>query len=207
MKKIILILTTITLGVFLMAGFSYSEKSMRKGFPSENVKKENKDNNSGLFHLNIHSKNNAGWFHFTVLNTKDNTNPPAAPSDITGFFQINSETVFPIILPNNELNELTPTFTVFREMDPKIGKIAPTRGFWTIDFDISCIGKDLVERRITPRYQIQAKNYFDELTKDGNGNDGFKIYLIKNFELKDTAAMLNKNNIEYNAFKTRTGRP
>jgi len=202
MKKTILILSSIALGALLIYGFISSPKEETMKFLSNKYVILDDDNN-GLYHLNIHCKNNAGWFFLTVLNTKDNSNPAAAPSDITGYFPITTETVFPLILPNKGINELTPTFTVFRDNN---GHGTPIRGGWSIEFDISCIGKDLVERRITPVYKIQAKNYFDRLIKDANGNDGFKIYLIKDFELKDTTAILNKNTLEYNAFKTRTAR-
>lgn len=193
MKKTILLLTTIGLVTFLVAGFM--------GFSKRQT------SNSGLFHLNIHKKNDAGWFHLTVLNAKDGSTPAAVqndPTNLNGYHPVTMKTVYPLTLTNDHINELTPTFTVFRDNN---GTGTPTRGGWSIEFDISCVGSDLVERKITPTYTIQAKNYFDQLIKDNNGNDGFKIYLIKDFTLQDTTAMRNRNTLEYNTFKTNTGRP
>lgn len=203
MKKSIFILTTIVLVTFLVSGFINLSKTTTGNQTLEKTHKRDLDK-KGIYHLHIISKNNAGWFHLNVLNLKDNSNAAAAPSDNTGYFPINTETAFPLILPNDNINELTPTYTVFRDNN---GKGTPTRGGWSIKFFINCIGKDLVETRITPIYDINAKNYYDQLIKDENGNDGFKIYLINDFELRDTTAMLNKNIKEYNSFKLRTGRP
>ena len=170
------------------------------------------DSINNIFKLNIHSKNSAGWFHLSVYDGTNNTNPPAAPSGDVGYFPIPNNTPgvnkppFNLVLPNDLVNELTPTFTVFKEMDPTIGKIAPTRGVWQIDFDISCIGKDLVERIVTPKYQITGRNYYDELITDPTGNAGFKIYLLKDFDIPDTITMLNENTKRYNNFKIQTGR-
>jgi hypothetical protein len=192
MKKTFFILASIVIGTMIITSFNYASK------------KTIVDNNGGLFHLNIYNKNNAGWFHLNVLNMNDNSNPDAAPSNTVGYFPISNKTTFAIILPNNKINELTPTYTLFRDNN---GAGTPTRGGWSIEFDISCIGSDLIERRITPRYKIESKNYYDQLIKDENGNDGFKIYLIKTFAPTDTTTMLNKNTEEYNTFKSKTGRP
>lgn len=163
---------------------------------------------NNIFKLNVHFKNNAGWFQMTVKKGLDDSILNAIPSDNIGYHPVPNNTPnvhkppFNIILPNDLVNELTPRFGVYRN-----GAGTPNRGFWNIKFDVSCIGRDLIERKVTPLYDITARNYFDELKLDEYGNDGFNIYLLKEFDLNDIANMLNENTNRYNTFKLNTGRP
>jgi len=188
MKKIIFLLAL----SFCFLGTTNLKKS-KNHFPPD----------KGLYHLNLYSKNGAGFFHLTVYDKKTSNNIPALSDALLGYAPVTStQTINFYDLPNDGANELTLTVTLFREG----GNNAPTRGAWDIDFDISCIGKDLVERTVFPRQKITGKNYYDGLTKDAYGNDGFKIYLIRDFDATDCVNMLNKNTLEYNTFKANTGR-
>ena len=157
-----------------------------------------------FFRLNIYSKNDAGWFHLSVFDRKNNSNPPAAPDDITGYHPITTKRTYNIILPDDSICELTPTYTTWRTPAPPH---TPARGHWKIEFDITCLDSQLNEHPVTPKYNIMAKGFLDSLIKDNIGNDGFKILLKKDYtSSQDISDMFTANSNAYIDFKIKTGR-
>lgn len=214
MRKYVLIIMILSTQFFgcknnnkqILKNQSASEPIMNKFDSSTHYK--NKKLIAGLYYLNVHIKDNAGWLHFNAFDGTSSNYIDPVPSFNTGYYPVN-ELSYNIILPSGDIAEIIPTMTVFRLSDGR-----PSRGGWHISFDISCIGDDLVERKVTPLYIINARNYYDELKKDNipdpnyanKTDDGFKIYLKKKFTLSDIPIMLKTNTDRYTAFNISTGR-
>ena len=155
----------------------------------------------GSYYLNIYYKNNAGWFFLNVLDIDQNKNIPAIPTLSNDYDEISNKLTIPLLLPDQEINEITPSFSMYRERNG-----TASRGAWSIKFDITCIGADLSERPVTGLYNITAKNSYDELKTDARGNHGFKIILLNDFNADDCETMLYNNSITYKKFQAITER-